>query len=136
LFLGKITDKVPYSLRHSFAAWALTLCIDMNKLVRLMGHGSKKMVYEVYGDYIEGLEQDAWKILEYFGRDFIETKGQRPPHFLGYPSAASPVLPASFLRLDNPPGDQTENPHPHYSSLSESFGESRGHIPRIMNDSI
>lgn len=69
-----ITDKVPYSLRHSFAAWALTLRVDPNRLVRLMGHGSKKMVYEVYGDYIEGLEEDFWLILEYFGRDFVEVK--------------------------------------------------------------
>ena len=66
-----ITDKVPYCLRHSFAAWALTLGIDMNRLVRLMGHGSKQMVYEVYGDYIEGLEEDSDKILEYFGPDFL-----------------------------------------------------------------
>jgi integrase len=36
----------------------LTIRIDLNKLVRLMGHGSKKMVYEVYWDYIEGLEGD------------------------------------------------------------------------------
>ena len=63
-----------------------------------MGHGSKKMVYEVYGDYIEGLEQDAWKILEYFGRDFIETKGQRPPHHLGYPSGWF-LLPFSVLTI-------------------------------------
>lgn len=69
-----IVDKVPYSLRHSFAAWALTLRIDPNRLVRLMGHGSKKMVYEVYGDYIEGLEEDFRQILDYFGRDFIEPK--------------------------------------------------------------
>lgn len=53
---------------------------------------------KVYGDYIEGLEEDAWKILEYFGRDFIETKGQRPPHFLGYTGSANLVIPASFLR--------------------------------------
>ena len=69
-----ITGKVPYSLRHSFAAWALTLRIDPNRLVRLMGHGSKKMIYEVYGDYIEGLEEDFWEILEYFGRDFAQPK--------------------------------------------------------------
>lgn len=73
-----ITDKVPYSLRHSFAAWSLTLGIDMNKLVRLMGHGSKKMVYEVYGEYIEGLEEDACNILEYFGRDFLQLKRKAP----------------------------------------------------------
>ncbi|WP_223911440.1 site-specific integrase [Geobacter sp. AOG1] len=80
-----ITDKVPYSLRHSFAAWALTLRIDPNRLVRLMGHGSKKMVYEVYGDYIEGLEGDFWLILEYFGRDFVERKAKQPAHLLAYP---------------------------------------------------
>jgi integrase len=44
-----ITDNVPYSLRHSFAAWALTLRIDLNRLVRLMGHGSKKMVTRAGG---------------------------------------------------------------------------------------
>lgn len=84
-----ITDKVPYSLRHSFAAWSLTLGVDMNKLVRLMGHGTKKMVYEVYGDYIEGLEEDVWKILAFFGRDFLETKGQRPPRYLGLPDGVN-----------------------------------------------
>lgn len=61
-------------MRHSFAAWALTLRIDPNRLVRLMGHGSKKMVYEVYGDYIDGLEEDFWKILEYMGQDFAQPK--------------------------------------------------------------
>jgi hypothetical protein len=108
----------------------------MNKLVRLMGHGSKKMVYEVYGDYIEGLEKDAWMILECFGRDFIETKGQRLPHYPGYPSGTNTVIPSSLLRLDHPTGDQTETPYPHYSSLSEGFGESRGNVARIVNDFI
>lgn len=105
-----ITDKVPYCLRHTFAAWSLTLGIDMNKLVRLMGHGSKKMVYEVYGDYIEGLEEDAWKILEYFGRDFLEIKAKKPSHLLGYSFSENLVIPASFLRLDNPEDNQTESP--------------------------
>ncbi|WP_224982952.1 Arm DNA-binding domain-containing protein [Geomonas agri] len=91
-----ITDKVPYSLRHSFAAWALTLRIDPNRLVRLMGHGSKKMVYEVYGDYIEGLEEDIWQILDYFGRDFIEPKKKQAASILAFPgqplTVPSPVL--------------------------------------------
>jgi len=69
-----ITEKVPYSMRHSFAAWALLLRIDPNKLVRLMGHGSKKMIYEVYADYIEGLEDDYFKILAYMGKDFVTGK--------------------------------------------------------------
>lgn len=63
--------KVPYCMRHSFAAWSLTLRIDMLRLVSLMGHRDKKMVFEVYGNYVEGLEQDTEKILNYFGRDFI-----------------------------------------------------------------
>jgi len=69
-----IAYKVPYVTRHSFAAWALTLRMDPNKLVNLMGHSSKKMIYEVYGNYVEGLEEDAGKILEYLGRDFIGLK--------------------------------------------------------------
>lgn len=63
--------KVPYCMRHSFAAWAMTLRIDMLRLVALMGHRDKKMVFEVYGNYVEGLEQDVVKILGYFGKDFI-----------------------------------------------------------------
>ena len=66
-----IPYRKPYMIRHTFAAWALTLRMDPNKLVSLMGHGSKEMVYEVYGEYVEGLERDAGKILDYFGKDFI-----------------------------------------------------------------
>ena len=69
-----IAYKVPYAMRHSFAAWALTLRMDPNKLVSLMGHSSKKMIYDVYGNYVDGLEKDAGKILEYFGKDFIGLK--------------------------------------------------------------
>ena len=65
-----IKYRVPYTTRHTFAAWALTLNMNPNKLVNLMGHGSKKMVYEVYGRYVDDLETDAGKILEYFGNDF------------------------------------------------------------------
>jgi integrase len=83
-----ITDKVPYSLRHTFAAWALTLRVDPNRLVRLMGHGSKKMIYEVYGDYIEGVEEDFWQILAYFGQDFAQPKMKQAP--LGFYPAAYP----------------------------------------------
>lgn len=63
--------RKPYTTRHSFAAWSLTGGMDPSRLVRLMGHGSKKMVYDVYGKYVEGLETDAGKIQEYFGRDFF-----------------------------------------------------------------
>lgn len=79
-----ITDKVPYSMRHSFAAWSLTLRIDPNRLVRLMGHGTKKMIYEVYGDYIEGLEEDFWLILEYYGKDFAQPKMKQSAIMMEY----------------------------------------------------
>jgi integrase len=73
--------KVPYTIRHTFAAWALTLRLDPNRLVALMGHGSKKMIYEVYGNYVEGLEADAGKIFGYFGKDFIGLKDKTPLPF-------------------------------------------------------
>lgn len=65
-----LTYRVPYSTRHTFAAWSLTVGMNPNKLVKLMGHSSKKMVYEVYGNYVEGLEKDVGTISEYFGNDF------------------------------------------------------------------
>jgi integrase len=72
----------PYSMRHTFAAWSLTLRMDPLKLVRLMGHGSKQMVFDTYGNYVEGLEQDILLILEYLGRDFIEPKLRVPASML------------------------------------------------------
>ncbi|WP_169400691.1 tyrosine-type recombinase/integrase [Desulfobacter curvatus] len=67
---AKVKYRVPYTLRHSFAAWSLVLDVHPNRLVKLMGHGSKKMVYEVYGQYVDGLEQDMGEIREYYGYDF------------------------------------------------------------------
>ncbi|MDG5466799.1 DUF3596 domain-containing protein [Deltaproteobacteria bacterium IMCC39524] len=66
--------KVPYTMRHSYVAWALTLRMDPNRLVKLMGHSSKKMIYDTYGDYVEGLELDAPALFAYFGRDFLGPK--------------------------------------------------------------
>lgn len=53
-----------------------------------MGHGSKQMVYEVYGNYLEGIETDYWDILNYFGKDFVEVK-KRPLAFYQNPSGES-----------------------------------------------
>jgi len=61
----------PYTTRHTFAAWSMTLRMDMNKLERLMGHNSKQMLYETYGKYVDGLEEDTELILQYFGADFL-----------------------------------------------------------------
>lgn len=74
-----IPYKVPYASRHTFAAWALTVGLNPNKLVRLMGHGSKKMVYEVYDNYVEGLEKDAGRILGTFERISSAYQSERPP---------------------------------------------------------
>lgn len=63
--------RKPYTTRHTFAAWCLTLGLDANRLVYLMGHGSKQMVFEVYGRYVEDLEDDREQILAYFGDDFL-----------------------------------------------------------------
>ncbi|MDD2542482.1 MAG: tyrosine-type recombinase/integrase [Desulfuromonadaceae bacterium] len=68
-----IPYQKPYVTRHTFAAWGLTIQTDHNKMVSMMGHGSKQMIYEVYGNYVEGLEDDAEQILKYFGADFIRT---------------------------------------------------------------
>lgn len=70
LMKAGVKYRKPYTTRHTFAAWALAIRTDQNRLVNLMGHASKQMIYEVYGRYVEGLEQDRLKILSYFGRDF------------------------------------------------------------------
>jgi len=36
-----------------------------------MGHSSKAMVYDVYGNYVEGLEKDKGEIIWYFGDDLV-----------------------------------------------------------------
>lgn len=57
----------PYAMRHTFAIWRLVTGTHPERMVKLMGHGSKQMVYEVYGRYTEGLETDADAIREYLG---------------------------------------------------------------------
>jgi integrase len=63
--------RKPYTTRHTFVAWARVLGINKGRLVGLMGHGSKKMVDEVYGRYVKRLEQDHDNILGFFGQDFL-----------------------------------------------------------------
>jgi integrase len=64
--------RTTYITRHTFAAWVLAVGINPDRLVALMGHNSKQMIYEVYGKYVKGMEKDAGRILEYFGKDFLE----------------------------------------------------------------
>ena len=37
------------------------------------------MIYEVYGEYVDGLEEDRLKILNYFGQDFLDPKQNTHP---------------------------------------------------------
>jgi integrase len=64
--------KKPYTTRHSFASWSLAIDKNMNMLVSLMGHASKKMVYEVYGDWKAGMENERAEIQQFFGEDFLK----------------------------------------------------------------
>lgn len=57
--------RKPYATRHTFAAWNLMRGVRPDKVVRLMGHGSRQMIYEVYGRYVEGLEDDVDAIEAY-----------------------------------------------------------------------
>lgn len=81
--------RPPYSIRHSFAAWSLLVGIDPLRLVNLMGHGSKQMVFETYGNYLEGIEEDYHDILGYLGKDFVEYK-KKPLSFYKELSSESP----------------------------------------------
>jgi integrase len=90
-----ITYVTSYSARHSFAAWSLIVGINPLRLVKLMGHASKQMVYEVYGNYVEGLEEDGEKIFEYFGNDFVFTQKKKSPVAYGYSTGDS--LSSSFV---------------------------------------
>ncbi|WP_052263388.1 site-specific integrase [Geobacter pickeringii] len=66
-----ITNKVPYSARHFLAEWSLLIGVNPVRLVELMGHGNKKMIFEVYGRYREGLVEEKQQILDYLGEDFL-----------------------------------------------------------------
>ena len=54
-----------------------------------MDHASKQMVYEVYGNYVEGLEEDAEAIYNYFGEDFITPRKEKNPIPFSYSTGHS-----------------------------------------------
>lgn len=62
-----MTDKVPYALRHTFAAWSLMIGIDMNRLVKLMGMLSSKWSTRFMGSTSRGWKRTGrlfWSISE------------------------------------------------------------------------
>lgn len=66
-----LDGRVPYASRHTLVQWAMLVGVHKNRLVDLMGHSSKKMVYEVYGGYRQGLVEERRAILDYLGEDFL-----------------------------------------------------------------
>ena len=66
-----LTNKVPYSARHSLVQWALVVGITPVRLVEVMGHRDKKMIFGVYGRYRQGLVEERRAILDYLGEDFL-----------------------------------------------------------------
>lgn len=59
----------PYSTRHTFAAWSLAIGVTPDHLVDQMGHGSKEMIYEVYGKWVKDLQKDVKKMRRFMGDD-------------------------------------------------------------------
>ena len=57
--------------------------------VKLMGHASKQMVYEVYGNYVEGFEGDGERIFDYMGRNFVVSQKRQIPVPYGYSTGDS-----------------------------------------------
>lgn len=54
------------------------------KLINMMGHSSKQMVYRTYGEYVEDLENDVDDIIRYFGKDFLVKPGKKMSPLLVY----------------------------------------------------
>ena len=94
---AEISPMTSYIARHSFAAWSLTIGINPLRLVKFMGHASKQMVYEVYGNYAEGLEEDAEAIYHYFGQDFITPRKKENPLPFRYSTGYSHRVDSSIL---------------------------------------
>lgn len=63
--------RVPYASRHTFVQWTLLIGVAKSRLVDLMGHSTKKMIDEVYGNYRQGLVDEREMILDYLGEDFL-----------------------------------------------------------------
>lgn len=74
---AEVARRVPYATRHTLVAWAEVIGVSPSRLVDLMGHANKTMIFSVYGKYRDGLIDDRRKILAYFGNDFLSIEEQR-----------------------------------------------------------
>jgi integrase len=87
-----LTNKVPYSCRHSLVQWALMVGMNPVRLVEVMGHRDKKMIFGVYGRYRQGLVEEGRDILNYLGEDFLnpEKASALVPHSETYSESQGP----------------------------------------------
>ena len=67
LHAAGVRYRRPYATRHTFVAWGLRTGIHPDDMAQLAGHGSRRMVYEVYGLVSRGLAEDAARISAYSG---------------------------------------------------------------------
>lgn len=73
-----LPHRSPYSVRHTFTAWAIFCGLEPKEVAALMGHKNTRMFYEVYGRWRPGLQADAEKIRAFFGEDFVSlTRGKK-----------------------------------------------------------
>ncbi len=62
------------------------------RLVEVMGHRDKKMIFGVYGRYRQGLVEERLAIMEYLGEDFLnpEKDAALVPHSETYSETQGP----------------------------------------------
>ena len=76
---SEVTNKTPYSTRHSLVQWDLVAGVTAVRLVEIMGHRDKQMIFGVYGRYRHGLGKEAGAHQLPGGR-FPQTGDRRRPY--------------------------------------------------------
>lgn len=76
---ANLTNKTPYSTRHSLVQWSLVAGMTPVRLVEIMGHRDKEMIFRVYGRYRHGLVEEKQAIIRYLGEDFFAPENASAP---------------------------------------------------------
>ncbi len=111
-----LNGRVPYASRHTFVQWSLLVGVHKNRLVDMMGHSTKKMVDEVYGQYRKGLVEESQKILDYLGEDFLALEEMRT----FFPERYEKKM--GLTRVET----KTSKAPDFSATFCQSFGQSRG----------
>lgn len=87
-----LTNKTPYSTRHSLVQWSLVVGMTPVRLVEIMGHRDKQMIFGVYGRYRHGLVEERQDIINYLGWDYLapEKAAARALHSETYSETQGP----------------------------------------------